>query len=268
MSLDRKNIYCREGYACYKGEEYKLFDSLDKEFLSFISSYDYETVAIPAMIDEDVLKKCGYFESFPDQLSLVGEIKQSNLGDTANGNIPTGDNILFKRKYLTPSACLHIYPMIENKLIYNKAITTLARVYRCEKSGFDELTRLWDFTVREIVFIGSKEYVMDSLQDMKNKAFEMAKKISNEAVIDSANDPFYDTTRNRIKVRIQNKNETKYELRIPINGKMVAVCSFNFHNSHFSKPFNFDNEGKVFSGCVGFGLDRWVAASIENGFNL
>ncbi|WFR57121.1 hypothetical protein QA584_26505 [Anaerocolumna sp. AGMB13025] len=258
-----KDIFYREGYACYNEEAYELFHNFDKKFLSFIDKYDYEHIGIPALIDEDVLRKCGYFESFPGQVSMVGKIQKENIDETANGHIPTGSQMGFAGKYLTPSACLHIYPMLEEKIISKKVITTLARVYRFEEQGFEELTRMWDFTVREIVFVGNKDFVHNSLEDLKEKALNFAKEICPKANLEKAQDPFYDNARNRVKIRIQNKNDSKMELRVPIGDKEVSLGSFNYHNQHFSKPFHFDNDGTIVSGCVGFGIDRWVAVAMH-----
>ena len=62
---------------------------------------------------------------------------------------------------------------------------------------------------------------------------------------------------------LQTKYEQKYELRIPIKDRDVSIASFNFHGHHFSIPFKFDNSRKNVSGCVGFGIERWVAACKE-----
>lgn len=38
--------------------------------------------------------------------------------------------------------------------------------------------------------------------------------------------------------------QQKKEIVVLIKGKEVAIGSFNYHNEHFSKPFNFSNNGK------------------------
>ena len=43
-----------------------------------------------------------------------------------------------------------------------------------------------------------------------------------------------------------------------VNNKELAIASFNYHKYHFSKLFEFDKDEKIVTGCVGFGLDRWV----------
>lgn len=257
-------FYVKPGYICYYDGFEKIYSDLDNIFKSFLNGMEYKKFNIPAMIDGEVLQKCGYFESFPDQISAVASIKDESIEAIMNGEKINESTIALHDKYLTPSACLHIYPMFSGKNIdKNEIITTKARVYRCEKSGFEEQTRLWDFSVREIVFIGSEEFVKENLNIMKEKALEVAKKITENTRLEVAHDHFYKGQRNDIKARIQTKNEQKFELRIPIEGRDVSVASFNFHGYHFSLPFKFDNSKKVVSGCVGFGMERWVAACKE-----
>lgn len=259
-------FYIKQGYVCYYDKYEKIYADLDALFKGFLDGKEYRNFNIPAMIDGEVLEKCGYFESFPDQISAVASIKDESIEDIMNGNKVNEAHIALHNKYLTPSACLHIYPMFNGKNIEkNEVITTKARVYRCEKSGFEELTRLWDFSVREIVFIGSKEFVKENLEEMKQRAFNIAKNITPDAKLDIAHDHFYKGQRNDIKARIQKKNEQKFELRIPIGDRDVSVASFNFHGYHFSLPFKFDQNKQIVSGCVGFGLERWVAACNEYG---
>ncbi|WP_370749224.1 hypothetical protein [Eubacterium sp.] len=258
------DFYVKQGYVCYFDKYEKVYNDLDAVFKGFLDGKKYNNFYVPAMIDGDVLQKCGYFESFPDQISAVACVKDDSIEEIMSGKELDTTRVELRNKYLTPSACLHIYPMLcGKKIVDNEIITTKARVYRCEKSGFEELTRLWDFSVREIVFVGTEEFVKENLEDMKNKAFKMAKKISSDVMLEVAHDPFYKGHRNQIKAMLQTKNEQKYELRIPIGDRDVSVASFNFHGHHFSVPFNFDDERKIVSGCVGFGIERWVAACKE-----
>jgi len=257
-------FYVKEGYVCYYEGYEKIYTELDEKIKSFLDGMKYKTYNIPAMIEGDVLEKCGYFESFPDQISVVGSIDDDKIPDIMNGMKIDKTCINLHNRYLTPSACLHIYPMYTGKEVTeNEIVTTKARVYRCEKSGFEDMTRLWDFSVREIVFIGERDFVKQQLEFMKNKSLEFAKKITDKAEVFGAHDHFYKGRENAMKARIQKRNEQKFELRIPIGERDVSVASFNFHNEHFSKPFGFDNNNKIVSGCVGFGMERWVAACEE-----
>ena len=154
--------------------------------------------------------------------------------------------------------------MLQDQLIEEDlTITTRARVYRHETKRRTPLATLWDFTVREFIFIGEKAFVRDSLDEIKEKALNTAKEACREGQIVRAYDNFYPSVRNKVKARIQMGNAQKFELTARIHGRLTALASFNYHETHFSAAFHFDNERRTVTGCAGFGLERWVAASLE-----
>lgn len=58
-------------------------------------------------------------------------------------------------------------------------------------------------------------------------------------------------------------DNSKYELRLNINEKKdIAVGSFNLHGMAFTSAFNIRvrNCKNAVTGCVGFGIERWVLA--------
>lgn len=261
--------YKADTYTCFYSNGNKILTYLDNKFIGLLEGYNYEEYHIPALIDGEVLDRCGYFESFPHHLTSAAFVKESCYKDVVSEKAVKKEHIEICNKYLTPAACLHIYPMFEGKKIKdNTIITTKARVYRYEAGRFEDLTRLWDFTVRELVFIGDSEFVKNELNNIKQEALKLALNITSDAKISRATDSFYPNKQNEIKSKIQKVNALKSELLIPIKGKDVAVASFNFHEFHFSKPFYFDNDNKIVTGCVGFGLERWVAACIEYEFKI
>jgi len=265
------NTLKREGYQCLFDAETKIFEQFDRDFINFLEGYNVEHYTIPAMLDSGVLKRCNYFESFPQHLSIVATVKEDRLADVSARKGVEGGDIQIHNKVLTPAACLHFYPMLEGQIINEKIITTRARVYRYEGNRHNEVGRYWDYTVREIVFVGSPEFVRNKLAEMQEKALDYARKITDQAQLVSASDVFFDNRRNALKKKLQIANDKKVELIIPIDGEDVAVSSFNYHGNHFSMPFSFDNNNTIVSGCVGFGLERWLLAklfydrSVENG---
>lgn len=255
-------IYKKEGYVCLYENETRLMDELDADFVHFLDGYVYSKYTIPAMLDLDVLKRCNYLESFPHHLSIVSTIKEDRLGAVSQSKDFTLEDVSITKKVLTPAACLHIYPMLEGQEITQKIITTKARVYRYEGNRYDEVGRLWDYTVREIVFVGSHEYVRDMLAKMQEQVLAYGQTITKNAKLIPSSDVFYENRRNTVKKKLQVANDKKFELIIPIDGKDVAVASFNFHGNHFSMPFHFDNKNTIVTGCVGFGLERWLLAKL------
>ena len=63
------------------------------------------------------------------------------------------------------------------------------------------------------------------------------------------------------KIQIQEKS--KYELLLNYEeNKRIAAASFNIHGTVFTNSFgiNIKNVDNPVTGCVGFGLERWVLA--------
>ncbi len=255
-------------YICYEGNNLNNFKKLDYIFLSFLKGFNYESYHIPGMISEECLKKCGYIDSFPQQLTIPTYIKREEIKNVLSNGEITNQSIQMEKMYMSPSACLHFYPLLENQKISEKIMTTLTQVYRYEEADFSERSRLWEFNVREMVFVGSNDYVSEMLTLVLGKALDFAKTIDTEAYVRVASDIFYPNRTNEIKGLIQKKNKLKQELVMHIDGHEVAVASFNHHHNHFSKPFNFQGDGTIVSGCVGFGMERWISACVEQGITL
>lgn len=252
-------------YACFRKKGSELYSKLDKKFLKMIETFEYEEFRVPSLINGTYLERCGYFESFPNQLNLVGAIDEKYIPQIMNGDVIDKSCIKLDNQFLNPAACLPIYPLFENQEIdKNMTITTLAEVYRYEETSISDLRRLRNFSVREIVFIGEKKFVINSLNKVKEVAYLFAKEICENAYIEIAHDNFFRTRKNLIKSRIQQVNSLKHELCIPIDGQEVAVSSFNFHNDHFSKTYNFKGDKDIVTGCVGFGMERWISACLNN----
>lgn len=255
-------------YRCLDGKNLDIYQKLDSYFSSLVDKYNPIKLQIPSLIDEDILKRSGFFNSFPHQLIAAGFVEQGDYDKVIKSNSLSEENIKLKQVYLTPSACLHIYPIIEeNNLTNNQVITTQVRVYRNEDDSRVSKVRLNDFSVREIVFVGDREFVESELSNVFNDAYDIAKSITSNANIITATDSFYPNQINDVKKKLQKHVKSKNELIIPIGSENVAVASSNFHDYHFSIPFNFDNDRKVVTGCIGFGLERWVAACEEYNIN-
>ena len=247
-----------KNYICYDENNTLLMNKIDDIFRNEALALGAKEYHIPAMIDQDVLSKCGYFATFPQHLTIAAHAKRDAYHKIAEENRICDDTATVSQSYFTPAACLHIYPMFENQDLSQKIITTKARVYRYEDEHFDGTTRFWDFTVREIVFIGNSDYVLECLEYMKSITLKYIAKIGLSAEICSASDNFYPSKRNSIKQKLQLSNSLKFELSVLLNDNYVAISSFNYHDTHFSKPFHFDKKGSVVTGCIGYGLERWV----------
>ena len=103
----------------------------------------------------------------------------------------------------------------------------MARVYRNEANKFEYLVRLWDFTVREIVFIGSPEFVEKELTEIEEKAIKFAMALGFNPVVKKANDHFYPSKKNEIKEKFMYSIECKTKVvnDEKIIGQVEEVCN-------------------------------------------
>lgn len=245
-------------YNVFGTKDTQLIMKLEKDFLSFSDNYKVNYWTIPALIDGNILKKCGYFNTMPHQLTMAGHFSEKECVEIQSNTFSKIQYCATDGYFFTPAACIHLYPHIKDENIYNELITTYARVYRYENGHYEQGQRLWDFGVREFVAIGSQEYVKNFLNDFKKKALAYIKSLGIAAYLKKANDHFYPSRENDIKEKLQKANNLKTELIVNINNRELAIASFNYHKYHFSKLFEFDKNEKIVTGCVGFGIDRWV----------
>lgn len=236
-------------YICFIDKFSRAFEKVDKDICNLLHKWNPITLNIPSVITKDVLNKIGYFNSFPHQIISINGLLESKK---------------FKNLYLTPSACLHFYPIFGELKIHNGIYTTRARVFRNEENNTDGMTRLIDFTVREIVVVGTEKVVRQKLEQISNSILQYANSIGISINLEPASDPFYPTRKNMIKKQLQLSNNQKREMIIKLNEKNLSIGSVNYHGFHFSKPFDFDDNNNIVTGCIGIGLERWITTLNEN----
>ena len=254
-----------KAYVEFEEKDALLMKKIEEIFRNEVVKRGALEYYVPSLLEGEVLEKCGYFRSFPQHLTVPAFVKNDYYEQIVKKRKVDGSQLGACNLFLTPSACLGLYPMLEGKEVNDKIFTMHVNVFRYEDGRFDGKVRFWDFNVREVVFVGSNEYVNHMMSEFKEITQKIADDIGVPMTITRAVDIFYPTLENKIKKRFQNKNDLKAEMISKICGKEVALGSFNYHNNHFSMPFHFDQNGKIVSACIGYGLQRWVAAVKEVG---
>ena len=167
---------------------------------------------------------------------------------------------------LSPTICHHLYFMLSNtKLNKNTIATAQGHCFRYESKNMNFLDRLWNFTMREIIFIGSEKHVSDGLLKARNLIEELLGEFGLIYLIQSASDPFFGEMAGE-KSLFQKAFKLKYEVRskIPFNNTSIAIGSFNNAQDFFGKKLNITNKnGKhIHTGCIGFGNERFAYSFI------
>jgi seryl-tRNA synthetase len=254
-------------YCTYTQKDSETLSMLDDKFLKLLNTYKIQHWQIPALIRKSILKRCGYFQTMPGQLTAACYIDSKYHQTVSQTQEVPREAFICEDYYYTPAACIHIYPELEGKELRNEIITTKARVYRHEEQH-QKGSRLWDFTVREFVAVGDIDFVTQFLSDCQTKAIKLLESINIRGTLKTSNDHFYPSKANQLKERIQRTNKLKRELVVTIDASELAIASFNSHGYHFSKEFAFDSNDKIVTGCVGFGLDRWLYMLNKAGVSL
>ncbi|MGH3921687.1 MAG: hypothetical protein ACRDTT_02225, partial [Pseudonocardiaceae bacterium] len=138
-------------------------------------------------------------------------------------------------------------------------VTTVATCFRNEKH-YDGLRRLHGFSMREFICVGPREAVQAHLSTFKSRILEFARELELELDVRPASDPFFQPDSGRAV--LQKLFPVKEEF---VHADSLAVASLNFHRNFFGARCRIHlRDGEpAFTGCVAFGLERWLAALLE-----
>ncbi len=246
-------IPLKDGQCIISDKFHEVMRLFDAVFLIWAEKDGAREYVYPDFYSVSDLDKCSYVKQFHDHCMFAGSMNH-NLCDVTRIKVPEYIN--------NPAICMHCYIQYRNTVITEEnpiVITAKGRCKRNEKYGFESLERLLDFTMREIVFIGKKEFVLLKRQEYIERAGELCRVLGLEGRISLSNDPFF-KKEDTIKAEFQRKFKLKYELKLNNydNGHSVAVGSFNYHNYNFTKSYNIKmaNGNLAHTACVAFGLER------------
>jgi seryl-tRNA synthetase len=273
------------GHVALSGPALKLFEMIDilaRE--KYNAAFSPEAMHFPAMVPGDILAKCGYFDSHPNNVSFISHLKNDfDIIETFRKKYGSGETmeglavsaIATPCNCLNPAACLPSYFTFQDcHLEKNKTISWMGRVFRYESTNVGGLERLWEYNVREIVFLGDTEFVTKRKTQAASIVADIFHELDLEYIIMTATDPFFATVAS-IRKFWQKSTEAKYEIKLTIaedkNGEKqkIAAGSINDHNTLFGKRFNIKSVNGEFaaSGCVGLGIERILLACFsQHGF--
>jgi|GEM_PF-347653 len=262
------------GIYLYQHDFLKIFNYFNDYFKKLAEKYNAIEQEYPPIWPVDLYKKINYFKEFPQQVILAAKIKKNNKNISEfsekydNNNdfdkVEIDDNLDSIDYGLHSSVCDNCYYILRNRDdIANTVITVYNKVFRNEYSKINSLDRLTGFSVRDIVFIGSEEFVLEIRQKLIDDVIDFLKYLNIDCKLETASDPFF-TNDSIIKNVFQYTSKLKYELLAKLNFSSVysAIGSINFHLDYFGKSFNIKmKDGKhMYSGCLGIGFERLVYA--------
>ncbi|MFJ5533562.1 hypothetical protein [Streptomyces sp. NPDC093261] len=266
-----------EGQVGFGEPLISLFAYLDKRLraiaLSLKSAREYQ---YPTLLPASVLDRFGYFGSFPQFPMFVTrlhndlDVYQSFVERyTAEQRLP--DDLFAhcsNHDYcLPPTMCYHSFHQFQGRRLEDDMVVTArGKAFRYESRYHTSLERLWDFTIREIVFMGSQEFAATCRNSVMQQAFSLMEELGLAGRCEVASDHFFTNADTAGKILSQRMMELKFELLLPVSAdRSIAVGSFNLHGNFFGDCFDITGSGggSIASGCVGFGLERLVHAFLS-----
>jgi seryl-tRNA synthetase len=227
-----------------EGDELGL--RLDRALQELAAEAGAAALSVPDTIPGEILDRAGYFEAFPG----------TAIPAPVNGS------------FFPPAACYHVYRHLRGARLDAPCMVTLATTCgREEARASDDAGRLRLFRMREIVFIGPPDWVVQTREDWMTRATAFASALGLTGTLEPATDTFFGPP-GRGRRLIQQLKNLKCELRMTAGpAGVLAVASFNLHESFFAGRFDIRmaDESPAASGCAAFGIERWALACRHHG---
>ncbi|TKJ21335.1 aminoacyl--tRNA ligase-related protein [Blastococcus sp. CCUG 61487] len=277
----RQNRTVREhgpGQVSLGGHLAELFEVLDAMVTQRIRGHGAQELKLPVLLPKQVLDAAGYFESFPQYLMLVGRLRSDvDIFDefaqlASRRSLPEIEGFFDRGSVATeyalpPTMCYYVYDLVAREgLTENAVYTARGPSFRFEHGYHSPLARLWDFTIRETVFLGHRDYVDEHLDQLRGEIIGLADELGLRGRCETASDPFFMTAAGVNRINVQRMTDAKSELQLRLDPeRSIAVASFNRHGQYLTKRFDLTADAEdrqTVTACVGVGLERLLFAFI------
>jgi seryl-tRNA synthetase len=248
----------------------RLVDFFESRFLMLADHFEAKPYRFPTLIPAKMLNRVDYFNSFPHSLSFVTHLREdldiinqfAKEADMEEDGLNSPAEFFSKiQTLLSPAVCYHLYfsladhPLPDGKLI----ATAVGNCYRYESTNLTSLERMWNFTMREVIFVGPKDFVLENRVRSREFMQKIFEEIGLVYHVETANDPFF-VGEFRKQVAFQTAFQLKYEIRalLPFKNSTLAVGSYNYHQDFFGRHLDITlpDGGPIHTGCTAFGLER------------
>jgi threonyl-tRNA synthetase len=237
-------IQVGNGLFVLKGKLVDILDKVDILMHMIAKNVKAEEAFVPSVLSWDNAQRSEYLNSFKHQALVVKNLEDSKTEGLA-----------------CPTVCYHYSGSLKDKVVDRDfCVTAVSRCTRKEEGKLDDLSRLTNFTMREVACYGSEKYCSDKLKETLNETMKVLDTVFDlDYKVITAADPFFGSDGD-MKQKAQLILESKYEIQatLPYNKSGVSIASFNNHGKVFFKRFRI-KPGKPelsFSSCVGWGYER------------
>lgn len=248
----------------------RLIEYFEGHFLDLAASFGARPYRFPTLIPARYLERVNYFRSFPHSLSFATHLREDldtidhfaqHAACDEHGLTTPADSFARVQTLLSPAVCYHLYFALADRSLPGEglAATAVGNCFRYESINMNSLERLWNFTMREVIFVGSKDYVLENRELARERMRPVLEETGLAYRVESANDPFF-IGEFRKQSAFQSAFQLKFEIRarLPFREGTLAVGSYNYHQDFFGRNLNITLEdgSPAHTGCVAFGLER------------
>jgi len=239
------------GLFVFNGILARLLEVIDDTTREIAEKAGADQVSVPNILSQKNASDSQYLSSFRNQAMMLCQCTDK-AGKGYEG-------------MASPTVCYHYFSSLRGRAAKkNHCVTAVSKCTRKEKGSLDDLSRLTNFTMREVVFLGTERYCLDKRDEiLKATINELNRKFDLSYAVATASDPFFGAE-NEEKTKAQLMSESKYEVqaKIPFNDSTTSIASFNYHGNVFFKRFHIkpSDPENGFSGCVGWGYERILYA--------
>jgi hypothetical protein len=257
------------GQSSFSGALLRLYSELDAMFLRWARECEAEERQYPVLLPARELAKLDYFRSFPHLATFACALspERENVKAFVERSRVDADGAVALTRLapvdavLTPAACYHVYVEHQRGSFSGRRHFTFRSTCFRREEYYAPLRRQWSFGMREIVCLGTADEVKAFLATYRERIARFFGDVGLPIVWAAATDPFFDPAGNP-KLFAQKIDPVKTEM---VYGGDLAIGSVNFHKNFFGETFDIRREGvPVFSGCVAFGLERWIYAFLTH----
>jgi seryl-tRNA synthetase len=256
------------GLTALRGEALALYRGLEAELRSLALESTPDEWLLPPAIEFETLARADYFASFPQWLTAAAHMSsdETRLEQVATAADPAAAARAALEPAsvaLQPALCFHVHATFAGTVLASsERVTCQGTCWRHERERHAPLERGWAFRMREIVCLGGETAVSSFLAGQRVAVVALAERLGLQPQVEPASDPFFAPT-SRGRALLQRMKLLKEELLVPLgDGRRIAAASFNHHERFFGECFaiRLPDGTPALSGCVAFGLERWLLA--------
>ncbi len=248
----------------------RLINFFESQFLALADSFEARPYRFPTLIPARYLERVNYFHAFPHSLTFATHLREDldaidqfaqHAACDSRGLSTPSQSFARIETLLSPAVCYHLYFSLADKPLPGSQLTATAvgNCFRYEAINLNSLERMWNFTMREVIFVGTKDFVLENRETARRRMAKVFEEIGFAYQVESANDPFF-IGEFRKQAAFQSAFQLKFEIRasLPYKNSTMAVGSYNYHQDFFGRNLNItlSDGSPAHTGCVAFGLER------------